>query len=57
MVSTGTGKKGDADAGRLKKASKKERAKAKKLQKMLERTAGSDDEDVAASRPAVKVKI
>lgn len=45
-----------AAVGKQKKASRKERAKAKKLQKRLERTAGSDDEGVTASGPLVKVR-
>lgn len=52
------GKAGDKEAaaqGKLKRLTKKERAKLRKLQKRQERAAGSDDEDLGTGGLNVKV--
>jgi hypothetical protein len=53
----GAGSLERTSAEKQKKLSRKERARAKKLQKRLERTAGSDEEDLAEARLARKVCV
>lgn len=51
----GPGKEQAAAGAASKKASRKERLRSKKAAKRAERTAGSDDEDLAAAEPRLEV--